>query len=398
LIVVADINTVWRRNPFEALSAYLPVVGLKPLDILQAARAGTPNKRVNSRSAAWSERFVLMHPGWATRFTNLTALRLESVIFRCAKAAGMPGTGLVVTSPHYLPLVRKLHGITLCFYYCSDDYSEYERWGGKTILRAEAELVRLSEHSFFISDPLRQRAIDSYGARPRQVSISPNASSPEFLRTASADELASVLEPFPQLRRPLIGVVGSVNKRLDYELLLKCTRSPGIGSIVFVGPLSSQVWDPRLLALKSNPNCIFIGERPHEEIPFWMQAIDIALIPYCDSAFNRCCSPMRLFDHLASGKPIIATAACPQVRGFREVVHVADSHEEFCAFLRQELTKSRDPNSRQKEIARQHTWNNRAADIFAKFSMLREVKEDFQHQELVIRKNQNCAVSSITPE
>jgi glycosyltransferase involved in cell wall biosynthesis len=355
-----------------------------------------PNGRLDKRGMAWSERFVLMHPGWASWLTSLTASRLKSCIFRCASAAGVPVSGVVVTSPHYLPLVRKLHGVTRCFYYCSDDYGEYDRWGGELILRAEAELVRLAKHSFFVSDLLRQRAIDSYGARSCQVSVSPNATSPEFLRTASADELASVLQPFPQLRRPLVGVVGSVDKRLDYELLLKCVRMPGIGSMVFVGPIGRRARDPRLLELMSHPNCSFIEERPHKEIPFWMQAIDMALIPYCDIAFNRCCSPMRLFDHLASGKPIIATAACPQVRGFREVVHVADSHEEFCAFLLQELTKSSDPKSRQKEIARQHTWSNRAADIFAKLSMLREVKEDLQYKELVIGKNQNRAINSIS--
>jgi hypothetical protein len=44
-----------------------------------------------------------------------------------------------------------------------------------------------------------------------------------------------------------------------------------------------------------------------------MAGIDIAVIPYARSDFNHFCSPMRLWDHLAIGQPILATDACDQV-------------------------------------------------------------------------------------
>jgi hypothetical protein len=51
-----------------------------------------------------------------------------------------------------------------------------------------------------------------------------------------------------------------------------------------------------------------------------MAGIDIAVIPYAASQFNHFCSPMRLWDHLAIGQPILATDACDQVARHPRVI------------------------------------------------------------------------------
>ena len=89
---------------------------------------------------------------------------------------------MVVTSPHYLPLGNKARPHVPTFYYCSDDYAEYARWGGAAILQREAAVVNIVTHSFFVSELLAERAIREYAVPSERVSVSPNATDEAFLK------------------------------------------------------------------------------------------------------------------------------------------------------------------------------------------------------------------------
>lgn len=76
------------------------------------------------------------------------------------------------------------------------------------------------------------------------------------------------------------------------------------------------------------------------------------------SPMNRYCSPMRLFDHLASGAWVVATDACDQVKSFQNLVSVCDTPESFVSAVQSALTRPR-RTERIEGIA----WNDRARDI-----------------------------------
>ena len=71
---------------------------------------------------------------------------------------------------------------------------------------------------------------------------------------------------------------------------------------------------------------------------------------------------MRLFDHLAAGRPIVATNACPQVYEFQDCVMIASTGEEFLGKLRRGLTQIADQSYGQamKQRALENTWSARA--------------------------------------
>src|SRR5450432_385370 len=159
MILVADINTLWRRKPFEALAETLPVIGLAPRDIILAWRGWHESKSASQPPVSYHECPVLMPPGWASRFPRWSARRLWSVAGKKAGELDCKISGLVVTSPHYLPLVQFAKQSVPTFYYCSDDYAQYAGWGGNDMLRLEAEVVREATHSFFVSSGLAERAV-----------------------------------------------------------------------------------------------------------------------------------------------------------------------------------------------------------------------------------------------
>jgi glycosyltransferase involved in cell wall biosynthesis len=369
MIVVADVNTIWRRKPFQEMGKFRSVLGIAPKDILLALGSRNFNpKPIQCHN--YREKLILMPPGWASRLQRITAMRISSVTKTTARRAGETVTALVVTSPHYLQLVGRLRDVMPTFYYCSDDYSEYTGWGGRTVLLEEAALAKAVSHSFFVSTALADRVVHDFGIPHDRVSVSPNATETAFLEPVLEEQIKELTSRYPQLRRPIVGVVGGINDRLDVELLRRVADLPNIGTLLMVGPLmpSSDLcqWE----ALRQHPKCLFVGSQAHTVLPIWMQSLDVALIPYRCGVFNRNCSPMRLFDHLAAGKPIVATANCLQVLEFDAWVQVAATDASFIDAVTRYASEGEDPmrSIAQKQAASQHLWSKRAAFLSDKIA------------------------------
>jgi len=66
---------------------------------------------------------------------------------------------------------------------------------------------------------------------------------------------------------------------------------------------------------KNTKNIIFAGHRPHQEIPLWLKSADVLVLPTSgkEKIGREYTSPMKLFEYMASGTPIIA-ANTPAIR------------------------------------------------------------------------------------
>ena len=298
MIVQFDVNTIWRRKFGEALRRHFPDT------LLIAPRTfGAKGDRCEGGAVT-----VSLPPGWASKSA---AIAMPILRFRAQAQAARRGGQIdtaIFTSFHYLPIARRLHRRARILYYCSDDYRSYAGWSGAGAVEREAELCRLSSLSIFVSEALRDRAVIEYGLDPDTCIVSPNASEARFSQASSKPaELA-------ELEGPVFGVVGVFNERIDYGFLERLAASTETGSLALVGPLLHGAdGDGAIDRLRANPKVHWFGARPHEEIHAWMAGIDIAVIPYARGDFNHFCSPMRLWDHLAIGQPILATDACGQI-------------------------------------------------------------------------------------
>jgi glycosyltransferase involved in cell wall biosynthesis len=251
----------------------------------------------------------------------------------------------------------------------------YKDWDADKMRAQELSIIQNARHSFFVSAALRDRATNEYGIDSPRVSVSMNATDEEFLLAVPKSEIDRLIATFPNLKRPIAGVIGGINDRLNFELLVKVADSDCIGSIVFVGSIAPGFYDAALDRLLRNLKCVFVGRQPHESLPLWSQAVDVALIPFRRSSFNTMCSPMRLFDHLATGKPIVATDACPQVSEFQNFVQVASTDGEFIGKLQLALSGATESRGLDwmTTHARERTWSARAQALQNRMEL--ELKE-----------------------
>ena len=183
------------------------------------------------------------------------------------------------------------------------------------MLRTERALCRAAHLSIFVSEALRRRAIAEYGICPTRTIVSPNATEPRFGTTHSPHPAAG------NLTRPVFGAAGVLNSRVDFAFLLAIADDPRVGSLALVGPVDGELTNnPEVSALLAHPKVHSFGMQPHETMPAWMAVFDVAVIPYAATGFNHFCSPMRLYDHLALGQPIVASTACEQATARADVV------------------------------------------------------------------------------
>ncbi|WP_333689111.1 glycosyltransferase [Methylococcus capsulatus] len=361
MLVITDINTLWRRKPFEALGRLMPVLGARPRDLLCAWRER--HMAALGAEGGMVECAVTLPFGWASRTADVSQRWLWRSLTKAVRRTGLQPRALVVTSPHYLALARQLAGLVPIYYYASDDYRSYEGWGRAGTGVLERAVVELAEHSFFVSRALAERAIREYHLVPHRVSVSMNGTEPRFI--AAPAHIAPLPEVAAHFARPVAGVVGGVNARLDWRLLRRVAAMQEIGTLLFVGGVDPRMEDdPDFCAVRNHEKSRFVGYRPHGELPGWMQGLDVALIPYRQSEMNYYCSPMRLFDHLASGRPIVATSACAQVSEFKEWVDTGEDDEDFLERLARRLTGGNSGvDACQVQVAREHLWARRAAGL-----------------------------------
>jgi glycosyltransferase involved in cell wall biosynthesis len=115
-------------------------------------------------------------------------------------------------------------------------------------------------------------------------------------------------------------------------------------------------------------NVHVLGPRPYNELPAYVQAFDVALIPYVLNQHTVSVDPLKLLEYLASGRPVVSTPL-PEVEKYAEQVTIGDSNESFIAAVcglagRSESAVASDAQ-RRMAFASGHTWQDRASTFLS---------------------------------
>jgi glycosyltransferase involved in cell wall biosynthesis len=171
--------------------------------------------------------------------------------------------------------------------------------------------------------------------------------------------------PLPQdveLPGPVAGFVGRINDRTDLSLLEEIA---GRGrSLLLVGPKDPAFEPRRFDALQRRPNVRWVGLKPSAALPSYLRAMDVGIVPYRDSRFNRGSFPLKTLEYLAAGRAVVATDL-PAIRWLAtdliciaEPASFADQVDRLLALPRTEAMLAR-----RQAFAARHCWAHRAADV-----------------------------------
>lgn len=256
------------------------------------------------------------------------------------------------------------YGEKLLIYHIVDEYTGY---GGLESARAEAmrrrerELIARADLVLVTSKAL----LESKGGINPNTHWVPNGVDYERFASAAARRLEPV--EMAGLPRPRIGYVGAINDKINAGLLLHVAEAYPQATLVMVGPVRAVDEETRagLEALRSRPNVRFVGQVPGERVPEFVAACDVGLLPYRQNVWTQHIQPLKLYEYLACGLPVVSTEI-PAVREEGEVVFVARDAQAFVRLVGQALaTDNAALRAARQERAARNTWRERVEHISA---------------------------------
>jgi UDP-galactopyranose mutase len=185
--------------------------------------------------------------------------------------------------------------------------------------RLEAALLRAADIVFTGGKTLQKAKA---GVNPRTCCFPSGVEVEHFARAAA--ESTPVAEDIADIRHPILGYFGAVDERIDFGLIrYLCEQRPD-WSVVFIGPLIRFDKCP-----VDAPNFHYLGKKEYGDLPRYLKAFDVCLMPFVDSELTRHISPTKTPEYLAGGKPVVSSPVPDVVEDYSDVVRIARTREDF---------------------------------------------------------------------
>jgi glycosyltransferase involved in cell wall biosynthesis len=243
-------------------------------------------------------------------------------------------------------------------YWWTDDPVGAAALWGHTEQRMAAADERLARASDLIV-AVNEGATERLRARGLPAEYLPNGCDAAMF--AGVDDVGAASDV--ALDGPMAAFVGHVNARTDLALL-EGVADAGTG-LLLIGPKDPAFEPDRFARLIARANVSYLGPRAFEELPAYLKLMDVGLVPYGNTEFNRWSFPMKTLEYLAAGRPVVATSL-PATRSLdTELVTLADTPGEFAASVARQAPLAREPQlvAARRAFAARHSWADRARQL-----------------------------------
>ena len=312
----------------------------------------------------WLWQPPLLPPGrYYSPFLNRLGQRWLSFRLRpVLRSIGFSSPILWLYPPHSSPLIGQFNE-RLAIYHCIERFAGGQQGRKRQVMLAEEEdLLRKADLVFTHSEGLRM-LYQPFTRRP--ITLIPSA--------ADVAHFQSTAEVHPQIAgipSPRLGLVGSLDGRIDVNLLRCLAGERPAWQLVLIGQI--RPGRVNLGPLLSLPNVHYLGRQPFSSLPAFLNGMDAFLIPYVHNDLTQFISPIKLYEYLAVGKPVISVDL-PEVRPLQPWVNIADTPQEFVQAVEKALQEdSAERQSARRKIAWEHTWDKR---LSAMWQVITEVLE-----------------------
>jgi len=274
--------------------------------------------------------------------------RVEEAVYEALldfkAAAGLGETICVVHLPFWTPLVLRLKaefGYRVVFD-CLDDFSAFRNIGDR-MLDLERTLAAHADVTTASSQVLARKH-----AAVRPILL-PNAA--DYAHFSGS-------KPHPERLEggPVLGYYGAIAHWFDVELVAGAASARPDWRFILIGRVDRDI-EARL---KRCPNVRLLDETRYADLPGYLAAFDVCLIPFVLDDLTRATNPVKFFEYLSAGKPVVA-ARLPELLPFTGDCFLYDGLSDFLAQTERALLTKDDPEkaASRRALARANTWDAR---------------------------------------
>jgi len=246
-------------------------------------------------------------------------------------------------------------GEEFAVYDCVDDYVE------QTTSRRRREFVAACDRVA----ALRSRLVfaTSRTMYERQLLVNPAThlvpNAGDYGHFVQAADRSIAASEVAELRRPVVGFAGNfLASKVDFSLLEHVALTRREWTLLLIGPSTSETVGS-LERITQMPNVHWLGPKPYAELPRYIAAFDVGLIPYVSNAYTRSCFPLKLYEYLAAGKPVVASGL-PELAGMEPDVSLVEGPDPFVRAVEDALARrSEAEQERRMQLASRNSWETR---------------------------------------
>ncbi len=281
---------------------------------------------------------------------------------------------------------------TLVLYELIDDF---DLLGDESIVRQAKELFsklvrRENTFVFTSADKLYQIAL-SLGAVPEKTIMSKNAVNIHDFQKKDI-KTPEVMQKVLQKGKPVIGYYGALTATwFDFDLLLGAVEKNPDMEFVLMGwkypDKNTKKTNEYFSKLENFDNFTYIPPVPYADIPYYARCWSVAIIPFQINDITLGTSPVKLFEYMAMGLPIVTTPM-PECKLYKSV-YIAEDIAQFSQKLK-EAVAAKDDEKYQKILQKEafeNTWEMRVNDMI-------NIIEEHSSRENFRRKNKVLIVSA----
>jgi polysaccharide pyruvyl transferase CsaB len=256
--------------------------------------------------------------------------------------------------PHWRQLgfaLREDSGSVLV-YDCMDDWQNWtaEPRISPFNLSEERKLVQECDVLSVSSQDFRERH-EAAGLSP--VLVRNGADFESFASPQQNDLLANI-------PKPVIGYYGAIADWFDLDLVAAAAAARPQYSFVLIGQVHQVDTSP----LSALPNVHLLGEKHYRELPLFLAQFDVCLIPFKLTALTKGVDPVKLYEYLSQGKPVVATELAELPRDSNLLYRAADAADFIGKIdLALEERGDRAKQASRVEYARANTWACRVDEL-----------------------------------
>lgn len=200
----------------------------------------------------------------------------------------------------------------------------------------------------------------------KKAILSPNAGDYDFFHNNQNCSAYPGLAVKTQGYDCVIGYYGCLAAWFDYDLVLSVAKFRPNWCFVLVG----YCFDGTISRLQEETldNIILYPAQPYAELPRFVSAFDIQTIPFVINDITNATSPVKLFEYMASGKPIL-TSALPECLQYPSVT-IYQGAEDFIEKAEHLLLIRNHPDyiAQMDFEAKNNTWDARVSEILAELN------------------------------
>jgi len=315
--------------------------------------------------------YVYRPPRWAPLTGRQPLKKLSDALRRRSLRRAMARLGmrqpiLWLCRPWQADVVGR-YGEWLLLYHVVDEYAVYEaefadqvgRERQQAIVAIEQGLLRQAD-LVIVTSPALLGAKRPFNAHTHLVRNGVNVAA---FSAALADP-SPPPEDIAALPPPIIGCAGVINEKIDLALLRDVAKARPDWSLALIGPVTLR-FHREQLAWLDLPNVHILGFKPVEQLPRYVVACQVCLMPYKINEWTRHIDPLKMYEYLAAGKSVVSTDI-PSAHAFAPPLHIAHDAAGFVRDIEAALAETDDAQREAfRRLAAQHDWDARVEALSA---------------------------------